>query len=813
MKIRASLKPVVTQLLARSLLGCLTMVGVGCGSVDARKAEFLQRGQTYYNENNYDKARIELRNALQIDPKFVEARYLSGRIAEKRSDIRDAVGQYQAAVDTNPKYELARAALARIYMLAGVLDKARELVDAGLKDEPQNAALLTVRGALEVQAGHLPAALEDAEAAIKIAPNDEYTISLLASLYKQSSRLDKAIAVVSDGIKQLPTSVDLRVVLADLEATQQDFVGVETQLKQIITLDPKNIANRSRLVQFYLYRKDPAGAETTWRQTIADMPDRVEPKLALVYLLWAQRGEETATSEMQAMVNHEPDNAELQLAMGSYLERQNKVERAEQIYQQVIKKESKEAKGLRARNQLAALYLKRNDSKLSDNQRAQSLVAEVLKESPRDNDALILRANMALQRGDAATAITDLRSVLRDQPNATPLMRALAKAHLQNNEPSLAEETLRSALQANPGDVPTRKELAQLLIQHGKSDQARPLLEQLATSQGANVEMDVLDGLFKTQVLAKDYAAAQHTAEQVQQLQPKLAVGWYFAALVADAQQHRDAARKNYEHALELQPDVAEPLAALVRMDVFDKQNKRAMERLDKGIAINSGNAVAHNLRGELLLADKQWQSAAAEFNHAIMAASQWVPPYRNLAMAQLQQKQSDEAIATYQAGIEKTHDAALITELATIHERMGKPDEAIKVYEQWLARDPKALLAANNLAMLLLNYHGSDQASVGRTTKLADVLTSSTESALLDTRGWIKYKNGDYQGAVNLLQQALNGHTDSASIRYHLGMAQLRVGNTAAARDNLQTALATGQGFFGVDEAKSALSKLGQAG
>jgi len=801
-------KPLMTIM----LIG-MAMLMLACSGVNARKHEFLQRAQTYYTQKNYDKARVELRNALQIDPKFVEAHYLAGQLGERRNDIREAAGHYLAAVDTNSKYQPARAALARIYMLGGLSDKSRELVDEGLKDEPNNAALLTVRGALQAQAGHLDAALEDAEAANNQVPNDEFTISLLASLYKQSGQIEKSVAVIEEGIKQSPKSVDLRVVLADLDAARQDYAGVEAQLKQIIQIEPDSINHRARLVQFYAFRKDAAAAETTWRQTITDLPEKVEPKLALVDLIWTQRSEEAAMTEMQGMVAREPANAELKLAMGSYLQRQNKLENAEQIYQEVIKKENKQAKGLQARNQLAALYLKRNDSKLDDEKRASSLIDEVLKENTRDNDALILRSELALKHGDAATAITDLRSVLRDQPNATPLMRALARAHLQNNEAALAEDTLHNAVQTNPGDIESRKLLAQLLMQRGKFDQARPLLEQLASSQGNKVELDVLDSMIKTQMAAKDYIAAQGTAEKVQQQYPQLAAGWYYAALLAEAQQHRDVARQNYEHALTLQPDVAEPLVALTRMDVSEKQNKHAMERVNKVIAQQPNHGIAHNLRGELLLADKQWETAAQSFKQVISIAPQWSTGYRNLAMVQLQQKQVNDALATYQSGISKTADAMLVINLALLQENVGKPDEAIKTYDQYLVQQPKSVLVANNLSMLLLNYHGDDKASLERVTKFADLLGTSSDPALLDTRGWLKYKSGDYQAALNLLQQAAGTQTTSATVRYHLGMAQMRTGNTAAARSNLQAALAAGQAFVGADEAKSALSSLDKSG
>jgi tetratricopeptide (TPR) repeat protein len=391
-------------------------------------------------------------------------------------------------------------------------------------------------------------------------------------------------------------------------------------------------------------------------------------------------------------------------------------------------------------------------------------------------------------------------------------MRALAKAHLQNKEAPLAEETLRSALQANPADIPTRKDLAQLLLQQGKADQARAILDQLASLQGVSSDTEVIDAQFKAQLMAKDYAAAKQTAVKLQQLLPNAAAGWYYEGLAAEGDKSLDVARTAYEAALTKQADVAEPLAALVRLDIADKQSGRALARLDKVIAASPNNAVAYNLRGELLLADKQYAGAIAAFTKTTELAPKWWAPYRGLALAQLGNKQVGAAATTYQQGFDKSGGAVLATDLAALHERVGKPDEAIKVYEQWLQRDPKSMLAANNLAMLLLNYR-NDKSSLDRAGKLADLLGSSSEPALLDTRGWVKFKSGDYQAAVNLLRQAANASADSNAVRYHLGMAQWKAGDAASARDNLQAVVKDNKPFLGMDEAKKALASLNSAG
>ncbi|WP_129779350.1 tetratricopeptide repeat protein [Peristeroidobacter soli] len=805
----------ISRLVRWTAIVATVVASAACSNGEARKVGYLERGEKYFAAANYDKARIEARNALQIDPNYVEARYLAGRVAEKKAEIREAAGNYQAVLDVNPKFSPARAALARLLLFGGMPDKSLELVEAGLKDDPQNAALLTVRGAVQAQRGLIPAALEDAETAIKVAPNDEFTISLLASLYKQSARLDKAIEVINRGLEQLPKNVELRIVLADLEASRENYAAVEQQLKQVVTLEPKSFSHHARLARFYLSRKDLPKAEATWRDAIAAVADGkserkgsdIAPRLALIDLLWSQRGEEAGLQEMQAMMAKDPKDAELKLAIGGYLEKQGKADEAEKLYQEVSKADDKDAQGLNARTRLASLYLKRNDI-----ERAQSLINQVLEENPRDNDALALRANLALQKGDTSTAITDLRAVLRDQPNSTPVMRALAQAHLKNNEVALAEETLRSALQSNPSEAPTRKALAQLLLQQGKADQARLILDPVAGMQGLSDDPEILDAQFKAQLATRDFAAAQQTAEKAQQLRPKAAMGWYYAGLVAETQKNAELARQNYEKALELQPQVNEPLTALVRLDAVAKDNKRALARLATAIERTPNNAVAHNLRGELLIAERQPDAAIGAFETAIEHAPEWWMPYRGLALAQLSQKQNDAAVAAFQRGIERTKAGALSIDLAALYERAGKPDDAIKVYEQWVSREPKSSLANRNLAMLLLNYR-EDRTSVQRATQLAESLANSNDPAALEIRGWAKYKNGDFQGAVNLLRDAASNSKESATVRYHLGMAQLRAGDKAGARESLQAALDHGKPFFGIDEARATLDQLKQSG
>lgn len=777
----------------------------GCGGAEQRRARYIEKGESYLAERNYEKARVEFRNALQIEPNDVNARYQLGRVSEKLNNPREAVGHYQAAIDLDANHMESRAALGRLYLLGGVADRALELVSPGLTQQPENPQLLTVRGAAKAQLGDIPAAFEDAEAAAKLAPNDEYAIALLASLYRQSARSDKAIEVVTAGLERVPNSVDLRVVLADLLLAHKQMTEAEAQLKKVIELQPDDLSHRYRLARFHMLAKNVPAAEQALRDAIEAASESVEPKAALADLLAANGAPDKAEAELKKFAAAEKDGASMQLALAKFRETQRKPDAAEAVYREIIKEQELKPDGLTARNRLATLLLQKQDVK-----GATPLIDEVLKENPRDNDSLVLRGNLALAKGDAPAAIADLRAVLRDQPASIPVLRALARAHLQNNELALAEETLRSAAQSNPGDRQVRLELSQLLTQSGRAEQARPVMEQLVKEMPSDV--NTLESLFRVQAAMKDLAAARATAETIKQVRPDMPLGWYLEGAVSEAEQKYDAAEASYVRSLEVQPNAGEPLTALVRVDVARKQFPKAVARLDKVIAEQPDNVIARNLKGELLTSRGDLNAAVAAFNDAIAKAPQWWMPYRGLALAHLSGKRNDDAIRVLEQGLEKTGAAALGTDLAALYERLERPDDAIRVYETLVSREPTSVAALNNLAMLLVSYR-SDAASLDRAEQLTGKLNHVSEPSILNTRGWVKFKRGEFQESLALLQQAVNKSPESPLMRYHLGMAQLKIGDRASAQKNLEAAVGSGRQFHGTKEAQAALEQIRAAG
>jgi tetratricopeptide (TPR) repeat protein len=787
--------------------GCFAALAlVGCGGAQARKARHLEKGQTYYAAKNFEKARVEFRNALQIAPNDSDARFENGLVDEKLGNPREAAQFYQGAIDADADNARARAALGRLYLFGGAPERALEVIKPSLVKHPDDASLLTVRAAARVQLKDSEAALQDAERAVQLAPNSEDAVAVLAGIYRAKDEPEKARTVLEGAIKQIPATVDLRLALAQLYASLKQSSQVEALLLDLVRLYPKDRGHRLRLAQFYAGMNQPDEAERVLREGIKALPDERELKIALIDFLAVRRSRDAAAKELELMIAANPGDYEMRLAQAQFYEQGKDYPRAEAALRAIITAADLSPPGITARDRLAALKIQTNDVP-----GAQKLLAEVLAKTPRDNDALILRGNLSLAQNDPKAAIADLRSVLRDQPNAIGVMRALARAHLANGEPALAEETMRRAVDANPKDTGARLDLAQLLAQLGKPEQAKPVIDELVKQQPG--DMTALETQFKVAAATGDKPEAQAAADAMVATHPRLAVGYFNQGAVAESAQRLDEAVKLYSTAVELQPEASEPLEAVTRVLIKLKRNPEALARLDATAAQFPKSPIAPNIKGETFLATQHPADAEIAFKSAIERQPKWWVPYRGLAAARAANNESDAAIATLRDGITKVDQPqSLQTSMAALLERAGKPDDAIRVYEDELRESPNSDVAANNLAMLLITYR-KDPQSLDRAKSLAARFASSSNADYLDTYGWVLYKHGEPTAAVAALQSALSKAPDSPSSLYHLGMAQASAGQADAARDNLTRSLQSGKSFSGMDEAKATLEKLATVG
>ena len=65
---------------------------LACEGPEEKRLKFFEKGKAFYQNKDYVKARLELKNAVQIDPKFAQGYYYMGLVAMAERDYRQAFG-------------------------------------------------------------------------------------------------------------------------------------------------------------------------------------------------------------------------------------------------------------------------------------------------------------------------------------------------------------------------------------------------------------------------------------------------------------------------------------------------------------------------------------------------------------------------------------------------------------------------------------------------------------------------------------------------------------------------------------------------
>ena len=437
----------------------------------------------------------------------------------------------------------------------------------------------------------------------------------------------------------------------------------------------------------------------------------------------------------------------------------------------------------------------------------QQLIDEVLAKSPRDTDALILRGDIALANSDPKSAIVDLRTVLRDQPQC-------------GGRP--ADPGARTSRERRAGDRRGDDASGARVESAGSRRASRPGAAARAARQGGPGEGHAAgpgQGSAEQRAGARLVVPGQRRHQGLRHRadgggcdggkRAEVAGGLHYQGILAEEATHTAEALRLYSRAVELQPEAFEPLQAETRLLVQTGRQPEALRLLDELIAKDQKNAFAPDIKGEVLVTQKDLAGAQTAYKVAIARAPAWWPAYRGLATAQFAAKDTDAAVATLRAAEAAVTQPDLPgIDLATYYERVGKPEEAMREYDGVVKRAPQSEVAANNLAMLLVTY-GKDAASIDRAKSLTARFADSSNPSFLDTYAWVLYKHGEAAASVPVLQRVVAEEPNAPVVFYHLGMAQSQAGSKAQALDNLTKAVNSGAKFSGLDEAKATLDKL----
>lgn len=783
---------------------CFLLIGLmlgACASKDERKAELFQNGLQLEEQGRIPEARVQAKNVIKLDPNHAGAYLLLARCALKEQSWRDAYGGFQRAAELEPENLEALLGLGRMYLLGNDAAKAEEISGKVLRLDPssRDGKLLRVGAMLRAKRfGEARAQLAELLAAD---PVNEDALVALSVAYAEEDNLAEALAVIRGGIAARPESRVLHFRAASLAADSGNMTAAESHLLKLRALDPENRGVMVLLASLYERMGDTARVEGILRDLLHADPAVEESRLRLVdYLMRNGKAEEA-----QKLIAEAPNakTPKLRLALSGVLAAMGKAEEAEAELASLAADTQAGPDAIVARLRLAETMLQRGDRA-----KAMAEVDEVLRQNPADVQAHGLRGRIFMFQGRFEEALTELRIVLHDAPDDVSASVLMARAQFALNNTLSGVEALRSVLARKPETVPVRLELAAHYQRQGQVDAALATLRDGAVNGDMPPELLLAMGDIEAQREHFDAAGAffrQAAAQGEARVPALLRLG-----RMHGVRKDWVAARRVFEELLQGNPDAHGGAEGVVAVELAAGHVQAALAWAMARAESRPQDALAADLLGRTALRAQDVDRAEKAFREAQRRAPQWAVPSARLAGLYASTNRVGVAMNECRAALAKNPDSvpeALL--LGQMLQLSGEGREAETIYRKLLARHPNLQPAANNLAYLLVSAEAPAAQQLREALDLATTASAGGDPAALDTLGWVHYRLGDKDAALQYLRKAHESLAAEPSVVYHLAQVLADVGQTGEARKLLAALLERTRDFAEYAQARDLLDRI----
>jgi tetratricopeptide (TPR) repeat protein len=806
-----------TAIIVASLMSNLLLSG--CGGKAERLEKYMSKGIEHFEAENYEKAQLEFKNVLQIEPKTADAYFYLAKIYESQKELPKAYSLYLKVVELDPDHREARAKLVRLHMYIATIRqaqgdkdaakeemaKAQDQVDEIIKRNPADAEAQTLAAAIVFRDGNSDAAISKIQQILQDSPGQADASSMLGLIYQKQEKFDDAIAVLEQSHQSNAQNEQILYQLAGLYEYVERFDEAEKLL--VLAAQKKQSANLGRqikLIAYYSRRDQLDKVESMINRLISEDPEDPKRHKLLVSFYASKFGPEKAEKALLKSIKEHPNLLELQFSLAEVYERSKVVGKSKDIYQTILDTQGPTADGLTAKSRLAGLYLMERDV-----EQASKLAEEVLLESPRDNGSLEVRGKVAMMEKKFDVAVASFRSILKDQPESSKIRTLLAEAHLRTGEVELARDNLEAVVEQDPRDVDSRMRLIRFLMVAKDYTVALRHIDKILQRDEKNVQAL----LSKAEALAanNDMVQSEQVLNQILTFDDKNVDAYLRLGRLHLIRKRHDDAIKTLNTALDYHPDSSIVLTELIRTYVAASKLVEAEARLKKVIKNKDSEAVANLLLGELFVAKEDRTQAKQYFQQATKLDPSMSRPYLNLAQLYQAEGEYERAIAVFDAGLNHSpEDVSLFIGLAGVYERKEDYKKAMDIYNRLLESHPSNVVGINNLAALLVD-HGDGKQDLVQAKELATKLTANPQPAFMDTVAWVYYKAGEYEKAVRLLEDIVKKAPNVPVFSYHLGMAYYKMDNYVQAKTALQAAVDADKHFFGFEQAHKTLTEIAQ--
>jgi tetratricopeptide (TPR) repeat protein len=363
---------------------------------------------------------------------------------------------------------------------------------------------------------------------------------------------------------------------------------------------------------------------------------------------------------------------------------------------------------------------------------------------------------------------------------------AYGSAALRADNFAVAEAAAASAVAKAPFWKPAKLLHARTMIANGKDDAGLALARELVTEPDSDIGTHLEYALLLSATGHDEEARAMLTPYTTGKTVVPAAVRT-LGAMELDAG-NLDAATAQFENLLATGSQSYEALYFLGAIAERRKDNERALRYYSR---VAGGN---YNLAAQQRVARIKSEQSGIEAGlvhlDEVARTQPQVAPDVYAAKAGLLELRGDTRRAgqQFEEGLARYPDALeLRLNHAFFLERTGKEEAALRDLRALLAERPADAHVQNALGYTLADLDkGLDEARQLLTAALAQ---SPDSAAVLDSMGWLLYREGRYPEALDHLRRASEAGADP-EIDLHVGEVQWAMGDKAAARKTWAAAL-----------------------
>jgi putative PEP-CTERM system TPR-repeat lipoprotein len=748
-------------------------------------------------ENERKTAYQLIDEVLASAPKHVDAWVAKGDLLRGDAKQEEALKAYQQATALNPNHVVARVSLATAYMNLGKNAEARaELAQVqkyapakitlrfayaslALRERkfeectdnlaaifrviPRHMPSLLLKGAMHFANNELQQAELAFAAYLTLQPGHIYARKMLAAVLLRKEQAQSAAFLLEPMISQLDGDAELFALAGEAYMQLGQTRRAKEYYEKSVALEPDNASNRIKLGVAQIRTGNAQKGVAELESAISLNPGESRADHTLIMLLITQSEIDKALQAVQALEKRRPDKADTHFLKGAVYRAKQDWAAARASFEQALKIEPKSF--------AAAASLAQIDMKDKKPEAARARMENMLKVDPRNLDAKLLLATMEFDSGRQKEGIEWLRKAVADHSNSMLPFAVLAEALLKAG-------------------------------QHGDALTAAQKARELAPKESRVAELlgDINKAMGKKEAAITNYANAVQLQPTAIALQIKLAEAFASNGNLREANNIVRRTQQAFPQSIAAKSALAENL-------ILSKNYTEAIELAKQIQRQSPKTAVGFILEGEIGMSQRDYARAAAAFEQANALEAKGLIRVRLHQARNFLAGGSASDIGVREWLKANPDDLTTRFYLAELERKAGRNKAAIEHYQTILKTSPRHLGALNNLA-LALHQEGDPKAA---DYAIQAFQMKPDDARLADTAGWILVSQGKLLEGLPALTKAASLDSENPEIRFHLAQAYEKAGDTARARSELKTVIASGKKFPQLEEARALLNRLGQ--